>query len=189
MVLFLDPSRRVHGDKVVSIQDSEPEPFEFWEQISTSMDQLILKASPMAHIDEMLNKEYPPESIHAVSVNNELKELLYNYRYISDRLSKQDKSQIRYHAVDIKKNEIVKQGLDNFTILVDEDGIAPVNIPFVDADHLTKFSSISFIDDKGFSNGVKSYLYDPIVGAKKLGCMDHLGAGFDFYKLNKHTHL
>tara|TARA_B100000989_G_scaffold179700_1_gene135011 strand:+ start:8112 stop:8276 length:165 start_codon:yes stop_codon:yes gene_type:complete len=44
MGLFLDPARRVHGDKVVSIQDSEPEPFEFWEQISTSMDQLILKA-------------------------------------------------------------------------------------------------------------------------------------------------
>ena len=83
----------------------------------------------------------------------------------------------------------MKQSLNSFTIVADEDGIAPVNIPFVDADYLTKFSSIGFIDDKGFLNGVKSYLYDPVVGAKKLGCMDHLGAGFDLFKLNKHTHL
>ncbi len=187
--LFLDPSRRVHGNKVVSILDSEPKLFELWEQISASVDQLIVKASPMAHIDEMLNKGFPPESIHAVSVNNELKELLYEYRYASGRLSKQDNRQIRYHAVDIKKNQTVEKGQDSFTVLVNEDSIAPVNIPLIDADHLTKFSSNGFIDDKGFANRVKSYLYDPIVGAKKLDCMDHLGAAFDLLKLNKHTHL
>mgnify|MGYP001223544998 CR=1 FL=1 len=187
--LFLDPSRRVHGNKVVSIQDSEPKLFELWEQISTSVDQLIVKVSPMVHIDELLNKGYPPESIHAVSVNNELKELLYRYRYTSDRLSKQDKSKICYHAVNIKKNETVEQGQDSFTVLVDADGIAPVTIPYIDTDQLTKLSSTDFVDDNGFANRVKSYLYDPIVGVKKLGCMDHLGAGFDLLKLNKHTHL
>ena len=187
--MFLDPSRRILGNKVVSIENSEPNLFELWKQISTNVDQLMVKASPMAHIDEVINKAYSPDSIHAVSVNNELKELLYYYRFTDDSQSIKDKAQINYHAVDIKKNEAVVQAQDSFTVLADKKGIVPVHVSYADADQLSKQNSSDIFNGQEHVDGLNIYLYDPIVGAKKLGCMDHLGAKFDLLKLNKHTHL
>ena len=189
LALFLDPSRRILGNKVVSIENSEPNLFELWKQISTNVDQLMVKASPMAHIDEVINKAYSPDSIHAVSVNNELKELLYYYRFTDDSQSIKDKAQINYHAVDIKKNEAVVQAQDSFTVLANKEGIVPVNVSYAEADQLSKQNSSGIFNGQGHVDDLNIYLYDPIVGAKKLGCMDHLGAMFDLLKLNKHTHL
>ena len=122
-------------------------------------------------------------------MNNELKELLYHYRFTDDSQSIIDKAQIYYHAVDIKKNETVVQAQDSFTVLADKKGIVPVHVSYADADQLSKQNSSDIFNGQEHVDGLNIYLYDPIVGAKKLGCMDHLGAKFDLLKLNKHTHL
>ena len=105
----------------------------------------MVKASPMAHIDEVINKGYSPDSIHAISVNNELKELLYYYRFTDDSQSIKDKAQINYHAVDIKKNETVVQAQDSFTVLANKEGIVPVNVSYAEADQLSKQNSSEYL--------------------------------------------
>ena len=50
-------------------------------------------------------------------------------------------------------------------------------------------STSNNVKEKGGADGLNSYLYDPMVGAKKLACMDHLALEYGLLKLNSHTHL
>ena len=194
LTLFIDPSRRVQGNKVAGLADSEPNLFRLWDRIAISVDQLIVKASPMAHIEEVLAIEYPIDSVHAVSVNNELKELLYHYRFNPDKQKSDNEGQIWYKSVDIRKNERVEQGQQSFAILAETQGLAPVSVPFIQSDFLPSIrtstnSTSNNVKEKGGADGLNSYLYDPMVGAKKLACMDHLALEYGLLKLNSHTHL
>ena len=194
LTLFIDPSRRVQGNKVAGLADSEPNIFSFWDRIASSVDQLMVKASPMAHIEEILAIEYPVDCIHAVSVNNELKELLYLFQFKAKEQKADHEGQIWYKSVDIKKNERVEQGKHSFAILAERQGLAPVSVPYIQSDFLTNIRTITNSNsnksiEKGEADGLNSYLYDPMVGAKKLACMDHLALEYGLLKLNSHTHL
>jgi hypothetical protein len=194
LTLFIDPSRRVQGNKVAGLADSEPNMFRLWDRIVSSVDQLIVKASPMAHVEEVLAKEYSPDSIHAVSVNNELKELLYHYRFKPIEQKADNEGKIWYKSVDIRKNESVEQGQHSFAILADKQGLEPVSVPYIQSELLTSICTITNstsnnTKEKGSAVSLNSYLYDPMVGAKKLACMDHIALKYGLMKLNTHTHL
>lgn len=194
LTLFIDPSRRVQGNKVAGLADSEPNVFRLWDRFASSVDQLVVKASPMAHVDEILAIEYPIDSIHAVSVNNELKELLYHFRFRPEEQKADNEGQVWYKSVDIRKNERVEQGKQSFAILADRQGPAPVSVPYVQSDFLARISTITnsisnHTKEKGGADSLNSYLYDPMVGTKKLACMDHLALEYGLLKLNSHTHL
>ena len=121
-------------------------------------------------------------------MNNELKELLYHYRFTDDSQSIKIRPKFIITLL-TSKNETVVQAQDSFTVLADKKGIVPVHVSYADADQLSKQNSSDIFNGQEHVDGLNIYLYDPIVGAKKLGCMDHLGAKFDLLKLNKHTHL
>ncbi len=73
--IYLDPSRRIEGKRVTDIREAVPDVYEMLPQLCRKGKRVLIKISPMDHLPD-IQKHFPPHELHAVAVNNELKELL-----------------------------------------------------------------------------------------------------------------
>jgi len=75
--VFIDPSRRNHGQKVFKLSDTEPAITKLLPLIFEKTDTLLLKASPMLDLQQGILELRGAEKVLVVSVNNECKEVLF----------------------------------------------------------------------------------------------------------------
>lgn len=96
-LIFLDPARRdANGRKTVDIEECEPNVLTFKEELLRKAHAVLLKLSPMLDIRSAIRKLGCVSEVHAVSVNGELKELLF--------LLQENCSQTVAHAVNLSKS-------------------------------------------------------------------------------------
>ncbi|WP_143099963.1 THUMP-like domain-containing protein [Robiginitalea myxolifaciens] len=76
--VYADPSRRnAQREKVIRLEDYEPNILEHDELIRSSSRNFLLKTSPMLDISEGIRQLSNLREIHMVAVNNEMRELLW----------------------------------------------------------------------------------------------------------------
>ncbi len=80
-LIYADPDRRPGKKKILSLEDSRPDPVSSWARWMALADRIILKISPMYDPHEALRRlgSTGIEAIEAWSLNSELKELLIRY--------------------------------------------------------------------------------------------------------------
>ena len=105
---YIDPSRRIGGERKISINNYEPNLVELAPLMSNISDNIMVKLSPMQDISECIDVLENVYKIWVISVQNEVKELLLHIRRNSDR------SPI-ITAVDIKK-----EGTTSFSYVFEE---------------------------------------------------------------------
>lgn len=183
LLVYLDPSRKVENEKVYNLRDTEPRVYDIWKNLKLLSDQVLIKASPMANIEESSIHDDRAANIHALSVNNELKELLYVYTF--DRAEDQKQ---RLVAVNIQKNDdqLFFQSSIEYDeesgLKVDNSLLAPIPKPSNEA---VKKGSLAQTEDE-YSAG---YLYDPWVVLKKLDLMKEVAKEYSLRSLHPSTHL
>ena len=77
-VLYIDPSRRVASQKVVRLADCEPNVIDLYPKLAAKCTHIWIKAAPLLDIKLALTELRNVQSVHVVSVGNELKELLFH---------------------------------------------------------------------------------------------------------------
>jgi hypothetical protein len=77
-VLYIDPSRRVASQKVVRLNDCEPNILDLYTKLAARCTHIWIKAAPLLDIKLALTELNNVHSVHVVSVGNELKELLFH---------------------------------------------------------------------------------------------------------------
>lgn len=112
--IYLDPHRRDEtGNKVVSLQDCEPNILAIKNFLFTKTDKILLKASPMLDINLAVSELQNVANIYVVAVENEVKEIIFH-------LQKDYQEEARYHAVNLPN--------DNFTFKKSEEKDAIINM-------------------------------------------------------------
>jgi hypothetical protein len=75
--IYVDPARRdIAGNKVVLLQDCEPNAIELIPYI-TEMTSLLIKTSPLLDIDRAIKELLGVEKVYVICIKNEVKELLF----------------------------------------------------------------------------------------------------------------
>jgi hypothetical protein len=69
--IYLDPSRRIEGKKVIQLQDYAPNIVELQEKLLGISNQILLKTSPMLDIKKTLNQLQNIKNIYIVGIKNE----------------------------------------------------------------------------------------------------------------------
>lgn len=96
--IYIDPARRDgHGKKTFLIEDCFPNIIELQDQLRDLSDTLMVKLSPMLDISLALSKLRSVSSVHIISVDNEVKELLFI-------ISKKNVDEIKLCCVNIQKS-------------------------------------------------------------------------------------
>lgn len=76
-LIFIDPSRRAENKKVFTLKDSEPDIVSLQSKVFEKSDHLLIKASPLLDIKLALKELSFVSNVFVVSVENEVKELLF----------------------------------------------------------------------------------------------------------------
>ena len=113
--IYLDPHRRDDtGNKVVSLQDCEPNILIIKDLLFSKTENILLKVSPMLDINLAIIELENVVNIYVVAVENEVKEVLFH-------LQKNYQEEPQYHAVNLpnstltfkkseEKNAVIKMG-------------------------------------------------------------------------------
>ena len=113
--IYLDPHRRDDtGNKVVSLQNCEPNILTIKDSLFFQTENILLKASPMLDINLAIIELESVVNIYVVAVENEVKEILFH-------LQKGYQQESQYHAVNLpndrfsfkkseEKNALIKMG-------------------------------------------------------------------------------
>ncbi len=75
--IYLDPSRRSAGGKVFKLKDCEPDVVSNLDLLLQKANQLLIKTAPLLDISAGLAELKNVAAIHIISINNEVKELLW----------------------------------------------------------------------------------------------------------------
>lgn len=75
--VYLDPSRRVQGQKVFRLRDCEPDIDALHPALLAKAQTVIVKAAPMLDISAALGQLAHVAAVHVLSIGNECKELLF----------------------------------------------------------------------------------------------------------------
>jgi hypothetical protein len=76
--IYLDPSRKAQGKKMVRLSDCEPDVTQLLPLIWAKTDQILIKAAPLLDIKEGIKQLPGTRGVRVVSVNNECKEVLFH---------------------------------------------------------------------------------------------------------------
>jgi 16S rRNA G966 N2-methylase RsmD len=74
--IYLDPSRRVEGQKKFKLTECVPDVVALQERMLTQAKRVIIKLSPLADLKAILSELKGVAEIHVVAVKNEMKEVL-----------------------------------------------------------------------------------------------------------------
>ena len=118
--LYLDPSRRdTHGNRVVALEDCQPNIIEWKQQLlDHARQRIMVKLSPMIDLRQVLRQLPETESVHVVAVKGECKEVLF-------LLSHTPTAHPIIHAVDLQSD-----GTRHFQFTMDEEAdavLTPLN--------------------------------------------------------------
>jgi len=97
-LIYCDPSRRNDGKKVFKLEDSEPNITLIFDKIEGLTDKFLLKTSPFLDIKYVQNQLPNINEILLVSVDGELKEILYYFDFKNPDI-------VSYTAVLLKNNK------------------------------------------------------------------------------------
>jgi hypothetical protein len=160
--IYLDPHRRDDtGNKVVSLQDCEPNILEIKDFLFDKTDKILLKASPMLDINLAVSELKNVVNIYVVAVENEVKEILFH-------LQRDFQEEAQYHAVNctVVGFNRLKPLVQDFTFKKSEE-----------KDAMIKMSS------------PQAYLYEPNAAILKAGGFRITAQHFDLQKIAPHSHL
>jgi 16S rRNA G966 N2-methylase RsmD len=76
--IYLDPSRKSEGKKVVRLSDCEPDVTQLLPSILAKTGQILIKTAPLLDIKEGLKQLPSTRTVLVVSVHNECKEVLFH---------------------------------------------------------------------------------------------------------------
>jgi hypothetical protein len=76
--IYLDPSRKSQGKKVVKLSDCEPDVTQLLPLLWAKTGQILIKTAPLLDIKEGLKQLPGTHTVLVVSVNNECKEVLFH---------------------------------------------------------------------------------------------------------------
>jgi hypothetical protein len=76
-IIYIDPSRRVASQKVIKLADCEPNVLKLYEHLASKCNFICIKAAPLLDIKLALSELKNAQSVHVISVGNEMKELLF----------------------------------------------------------------------------------------------------------------
>ncbi len=171
--IYLDPHRRDDtGNKVVSLQDCEPNILEIKDFLFTKTDKILLKASPMLDINLAISELKNVVNTYVVAVENEVKEILFH-------LQKDYYEEAQYHAVNLHNKSITGFSLSN----TDEfNRLKPVLQDFTFKKSEEKDAMIKMSSPQG-------YLYEPNAAILKSGAFRITAQHFDLQKIAPHSHL
>lgn len=86
-VIYIDPSRRNNQkNRVINLQDYQPNVIEIYDQLLKTGKEIIIKTSPMIDIKQTIELLPDTHKIQVVSVDNEVKEVLF---YINAKTDKE----------------------------------------------------------------------------------------------------
>jgi len=171
--IFLDPARRDGvGEKVVAIQDCEPNIVELKEQLLNKAETVMIKLSPMLDISLALQSLPETTAIHVVSVNGECKELVF----IVTPPPTPSKGGQRHFERSEKTNEdfqitcinILKNGtIQEFSFLKSEEQQCNIN----------------------YASELRKFIYEPNASILKAGAYKTIAHKFNLKKLHLDSHL
>jgi len=93
--IYIDPSRRSAGKRVIKIQDYSPDLCGIIPKCKVISDQILVKLSPMVDLG-LLIQNFKPTNIYVAAIKNEVKEVLCLIRH--------ETLNPRIHAVDLDLN-------------------------------------------------------------------------------------
>lgn len=80
-LIYADPARRGKGNqKLYRLQDCEPDLVSTWELMKSKSDRILIKASPMLDISQAWAELPDIQKVSVISVKNEVKELLLEWK-------------------------------------------------------------------------------------------------------------
>lgn len=82
--IYMDPSRRVDGNRKTSINNYEPNVLELQKEITKISENVLVKLSPMQDIGECVKELHNVHKIWVISIQNEVKELLLHLKAEND---------------------------------------------------------------------------------------------------------
>jgi 16S rRNA G966 N2-methylase RsmD len=178
--IYLDPHRRDDtGNKVVSLQDCEPNILEIKEFLFTKTDNTLLKASPMLDINLAVSELQNVANIYVVAVENEVKEILFH-------LQKDYQNEAQYHAINLPNKSTTGFSLLN-SLVLDIDMLKPaVGVPVVQDFTFKKLEEKDAVIKMG---SPQAYLYEPNAAILKAGGFRIIAQRFDLQKIAPHSHL
>ena len=92
---YIDPARRdQQGQKTIAIEDCEPNLIELQQHLQDKAEHCLIKLSPMLDIQKAIRSLKNIAEVHAVSVQNECKELLLV-------INRKSPEEITFHCVNI----------------------------------------------------------------------------------------
>ena len=163
--LYIDPARRdKNRQKVVSLEDCEPNLIEILPLLWQKTTAILLKTSPMLDITKAISQlsTLQPNCVRdviIVAVENECKEVLY---YLTNQNSAETNQQINFNTFNLHPNKINQEFLFSAT---DEQNV-----------------SVSY-------QKPLQYLYEPNAAVLKSGAFKTVAHHFGLHKLHKNTHL
>ena len=102
---YLDPSRRIEGNRKISIHNYEPNVVELQDRLNDKARNVMIKLSPMQDVSKCVEVIKGIKDIYIISVKSEVKELLLC-------ISKGFDKEPRIHAVDISSRGEVSFSYD-----------------------------------------------------------------------------
>lgn len=162
-LIFADPARRsYHNKRTYALEDCSPDILQLMPLIRAHADRLLIKVSPMLDVDMLLRQLPDVQSIYAVSLKGECKELLVDCLFTENEITR------RYFAIDILRDGEVYEYSFN-----EVQDICPP--PY-----------INNVDDVTAGK----YLFEPNASLMKLLHKAPLGKSFPtLRKLGANTHL
>ncbi len=168
--IYLDPHRRDDTEnKVVRLQDCEPNILAIKDLLFEYTDNILLKASPMLDIDLAILDLGNVSQVYVVAVENEVKEVLFliqsytniNAGRVLNPASVENTEEVILKAINLSKTP-------------------STTLSFTKSEE--KNSSIKL-------GSPKQYLYEPNAAIMKAGGFRFVAQHFDLQKVAPHSHL
>lgn len=164
--IYIDPSRRDEktSSRTYALQEYHPDILTIKDIILDKGNRLMVKVSPMLDIKAVLKLLPETKELHVVSVDNEVKELLF----ILDSSEKMVLEEIPIYLVNLKRD---REQLLHFNFALEQAAVT------------------TFFDLPSWSKNKELYLYEPNSSTLKGGAFKYIGEKFSLQKLSLHSHL
>ena len=119
--IYIDPSRRndIKG-KVVLLKDCLPDVTSLLDEYLNYSDKILIKTSPIYDISVGLSELKYIKNIHIISLDNEVKEVLFEI----EKSPKVESQKLKVKTIDITQN-----GIEKFDFMLDNDDVATYSEP------------------------------------------------------------
>ena len=216
-LVFIDPSRRKNGRRVISLEKSEPVITDHIELIRSVAERYLIKLSPVLDLTEIERKLPDCKRIIAVSVHGEVKELLADcIPSCGEKRSKatpgespemRDLHRISSHQESVRSGKIpnnidpdlpgydlLHQKPEKHAVILDQTGGLSFHIYSKKNGYGTNCGIASFENDDmhgnqefSISETPSNFIFEPDPAIIKMGLVDELSREFGLRRVNRNT--